>query len=51
MSILDGRKMSLFIGISRSGKVLVGLHSLMILDLAAIALARFYQLVQTSVVR
>lgn len=50
MSILDGRKMSLFIGISRFGKVLVALHSLMILDLAAIALARFYQLVQKSVV-
>jgi hypothetical protein len=50
MSILDGRKMSLFIGISRFGKVLVAMHSLMILDLAAIALARFYQLVQKSVV-
>ena len=49
MSILDGRKMSLFIGISRFGKALVSLHSLMILDLAAIALARFYQLVQKSV--
>lgn len=49
MSILDGRRMSLFIGISRFGKVLVALHSLMILDLAAIALARFYQLVQKSV--
>ena len=50
MSILDGRKMSLFIGVSRFGKVLVALHSLMILDLAAIALARFYQLVQKSVI-
>ena len=50
MSILDGRKMSLFIGISRFGKVLVAMHSLMILDLAAIALARFYQLVQKSVI-
>jgi hypothetical protein len=49
MSILDGRRMSLFIGVSRFGKVLVALHSLMILDLAAIALARFYQLVQKSV--
>ena len=49
MSILEGKKMSLFIGISRFGKALVGVHSLMILDLAAIALARFYQLVQKSV--
>lgn len=49
LSILDGRRMSLFIGISRFGKVLVAVHSLMILDLAAIALARFYQLVQKSV--
>ncbi|MEB3239936.1 MAG: hypothetical protein VKM68_06930, partial [Cyanobacteriota bacterium] len=49
MSILEGKKMSLFVGVSRFGKVLVGVHSLMILDLAAIALARFYQLVQKSV--
>lgn len=49
MSIIDGKKMSLFVGVSRFGKALVGVHSLMILDLAAIALARFYQLVQKSV--
>lgn len=50
LSILDGTKMSKFIGVSRFGKLLVALHSLMILDLAAIALARFYQLVQKSLV-
>lgn len=49
MSILDGKRMSLFIGVSPFGKLLVAIHSLMILDLAAIALARFYQLVQKSV--
>lgn len=49
MSILDGKRMSLFVGVSRFGQLLVAIHSLMILDLAAIALARFYQLVQKSV--
>ena len=49
MSIIDARRMSEFTGISRLGKLLVALHSLMVLDLAAIALARFYQLVQKSI--
>jgi hypothetical protein len=48
MSILEGR-MSMFQGVSRLGKSLVAMHSLMVLDLAAIALARFYQLVQKSI--
>lgn len=48
MSILEGR-MSMFQGVSRLGKSLVAVHSLMVLDLAAIALARFYQLVQKSI--
>jgi hypothetical protein len=38
-----------FTGISRLGTLLVALHSLMVLDLAAIALARFCQLVQKSI--
>ncbi|MEB3301769.1 MAG: hypothetical protein VKN56_07335 [Cyanobacteriota bacterium] len=48
MSILEG-KASQFNGVSRLGKILVAVHSLMVLDLAAIALARFYQLVQKSI--
>jgi hypothetical protein len=48
MSILEAR-ISKFTGVSRLGKVLVAVHSLMVLDLAAIALARFYQLVQKSI--
>ena len=48
ISTLEGRT-SKFTGISRLGKVLVAVHSLMVLDLAAIALARFYQLVQKSI--
>jgi hypothetical protein len=48
MSILEART-SKFTGVSRLGKVLVAVHSLMVLDLAAIALARFYQLVQKSI--
>jgi hypothetical protein len=48
MSVLEG-KTSRFNGISRLGKILVSVHSLMVLDLAAIALARFYQLVQKSI--
>lgn len=48
MSILEG-KASRFNGVSRLGKTLVAVHSLMVLDLAAIALARFYQLVQKSI--
>ncbi len=48
MSILEG-KASRFTGTSRLGKTLVAVHSLMVLDLAAIALARFYQLVQKSI--
>lgn len=48
MSLLQG-KMSGFQGISRLGKLVVALHTFMIIDLAAIALARFYQLVQRSI--
>jgi hypothetical protein len=48
MSLLDG-KVSKFNGVSRLGKLLVAIHSLMVLDLAAIALARFYQLVQQAI--
>lgn len=48
MSLLEA-KTSKFTGVSRLGKMLVAVHSLMMLDLAGIALARFYQLVQRSV--
>jgi hypothetical protein len=48
MSLLQG-KMSGFHGVSRLGKLVVAVHSFMIVDLAAIALARFYQLVQRSI--
>jgi hypothetical protein len=48
MSLLEA-KSSKFNGVSRLGKLLVAVHSLMVLDLAAIALARFYQLVQKSI--
>lgn len=48
MSLLQG-KMSGFMGVSRLGKLVVAVHSFMILDLGAIALARFYQLVQRSI--
>jgi hypothetical protein len=48
MSLLQGR-MSGFHGVSRLGKLVVALHSFMIVALAAIALARFYQLVQRSI--
>ncbi|MFM7733118.1 MAG: hypothetical protein ACKO6F_06595 [Cyanobium sp.] len=48
MSLLEG-KMSGFMGVSRLGKLVVAVHTFMILDLAAIALARFYQLVQRSI--
>lgn len=41
--------MSGFMGVSRLGKLVVAVHTFMILDLAAIALARFYQLVQRSI--
>lgn len=47
MSLLEG-KLSTFQGGSRLGKMLVAIHSFMVLDLAAIAVARFYQLVQKS---
>jgi hypothetical protein len=48
LSLLEAKK-SKFTGVSRLGKVLVAVHSFMVLDLAAIALARFYQLVQKSI--
>jgi hypothetical protein len=48
MSLLQG-KISGFHGVSRLGKLVVALHTFMIVDLAAIALARFYQLVQRSI--
>ena len=37
-----------FVGVSKFGRTLVGIHSFMVFDLAGIALARFYQLVQKS---
>ena len=48
VSILE-RKSSGFEGVGPLGKILVAIHSLMVLDLAAIALARFYQLVQIAI--
>lgn len=48
MSLLEA-KASKFTGVSRLGKLLVAVHSFMVLDLAAIALARFYQLLQKSI--
>jgi hypothetical protein len=48
MSLLQG-KISGFQGVSRLGKMVVAVHTFMIVDLAAIALARFYQLVQRSI--
>ena len=47
MSLLHGTT-SGFIGVTRLGKLVVAMHSFMLIDLAAIALARFYQLVQRS---
>jgi len=40
---------STFVGISKFGRTLVAIHSFMVFDLAGIALARFYQLVQQSI--
>jgi len=39
---------STFVGVSKFGRSLVTVHSFMVFDLAGIALARFYQLVQKS---
>jgi hypothetical protein len=38
-----------FVGVSKFGRTLVAIHSFMVFDLAGIALARFYQLVQQSI--
>ena len=42
-------KGSTFMGVSKFGRILVTIHSFMVFDLAGIALARFYQLVQKSI--
>jgi len=42
-------KGSTFVGVSKFGRSLVTIHSFMVFDLAGIALARFYQLVQNSI--
>ncbi len=48
MTLLQG-KIGGFLGVSRLGKLVVALHAFMIVDLAAIVLARFYQLVQRTI--
>ncbi|MEB3266005.1 MAG: hypothetical protein VKN13_05255 [Cyanobacteriota bacterium] len=48
MALLAG-KISTFQGVTRLGKMMVAIHSFMLLDLTVIALARFYQLVQKTI--
>ena len=46
---LLAQKITLIQGVSKLGKIIVALHSFMLLDLGVIALARVYQLVQRSI--
>jgi len=46
---LLAQKITLLQGVSKLGKIVVALHSFILLDLGVIALARVYQLVQRSI--